>query len=438
MNFFSQFLKIRGLLFAIFLFLNQTHIFAQQKGSLMDFDTTVVKKLLSTIKKYEYVGISGYIQPQFQFIQTNGAKSFNGGDYLPNVNNRIMLRRGRIRFDYARFDKNNLPQINFVFQFDGTERGVFIRDFWGRIYENKLNMFAFTTGMFARPFGYEVNYSSADRESPERGRMSQTLMKVERDLGFMTTFEPRTKTNFLKFVKIEAGLFNGQGLNATGDFDNHKDLISRFSIKPYKISPKIIVSGSVSGLFGGMQQSTQYIYRMSDKQAFTVDSSLKNVGKIAPRTYYGADFQLKIPNRQGQTEFRAEYIRGIQTATQTTSETPAIIPISNGKFVPLYIRNFDGAYFYFLQHLGSKKYQFVAKYDWYDPNKKVKNTEIGKGFSAADVRFNTLGFGYIVYPTDNLKMIFWYEMPKNEKTSLSDYSSDLKDNNFTCRVQYRF
>lgn len=117
----------------------------------MEFDTSMIKKLLLTIKKYEYVGISGYMQPQFQISQSEGAKSFNGGDFAANVNNRFILRRGRIRFDYARFDKNNMPQINFVFQFDGTERGVVIRDFWGRIYENKLNMFSLTTGMFARP-----------------------------------------------------------------------------------------------------------------------------------------------------------------------------------------------------------------------------------------------------------------------------------------------
>ena len=47
-----------------------------------------------------------------------------------------MLRRGRIRFDYIHFAENKGPSIQVVFQFDGTERGVFIRDFWGRIFEN--------------------------------------------------------------------------------------------------------------------------------------------------------------------------------------------------------------------------------------------------------------------------------------------------------------
>lgn len=440
MKFFSLLHSKRVLIFAMLLFGLSAKTYAQQKGSLMDVDTTMLKRLLLTMKKYEYVGISGYIQPQYQFIQSEGAKSFNGGDFAAGVNNRFMLRRGRLRFDFARFDKNNLPQLNFVFQFDGTERGVVIRDFWGRFYENKFNLFSVTTGMFARPFGFEVNYGSADRESLERGRMSQTLMKVERDLGLMLSIEPRTKQSFVRYLKWDFGLFNGQGLTATSDFDNHKDAITRLSLKPLKLSQKLIVSGSVSGLFGGMEQFTKYIYKMSDAEtkAFFVDSSSSNIGKIAPRKYYGADIQVKIPNRVGNTEFRAEYIRGTQTATQSSSETPGVIPTLNGKNAPLYIRNFDGAYFYFLQHLGSKKHQFVAKYDWYDPNKKVKGNEIGKGFTAADVRFNTFGLGYVVYPNDNLKITFWYEIPKNEKTNLNDYTSDLKDNNFTCRVQYRF
>ena len=78
-----------------------------------------------------------------------------------------MLRRGRIRFDYVRFNKTNKASVQFVFQFDGTERGVFIRDFWGRVFENKFQLFSFATGMFARPFSYELNLSSSDRESPE-------------------------------------------------------------------------------------------------------------------------------------------------------------------------------------------------------------------------------------------------------------------------------
>ena len=57
--------------------------------------------------------------------------------------------------------------------------------------------------------------------------MSQILMKTERDLGAMISFEPRKPDHPLRYLKIDAGLFNGQGLSASADFDSHKDFITR-------------------------------------------------------------------------------------------------------------------------------------------------------------------------------------------------------------------
>jgi hypothetical protein len=68
--------------------------------------------------------------------------------------------------------------------------------------------------------------------------MSQLLMRTERDLGFMGSFEARTKKTFIRYLKWDIGIFNGQGLTGTADFDSHKDLITRLFLKPYKISPK--------------------------------------------------------------------------------------------------------------------------------------------------------------------------------------------------------
>ena len=211
---------------------------AQFLMDMVDTSTSMGKSMLSIYKKFDNVRIGGYIQPQFQIAQTKGAKSFNGGDFPANVNNRFMLRRGRIRFDYIHFAEKKGPSVQFVFQFDGSERGVFIRDFWGRFFENRYQLFAVTAGMFARPFSYELNLSSSDRESPERGRMSQILMKTERDLGAMVSFEPRKKDHPLRHLKIDLGFFNGQGLPATADFDSHKDLITRIALKPTPLSKK--------------------------------------------------------------------------------------------------------------------------------------------------------------------------------------------------------
>lgn len=408
---------------------------------MVDTTTEMGKGMLAIYKKFDNFRVSGYMQPQFQVAQSKNEKSFDGGDFAPNVNNRFMLRRGRIRFDYVHFAEKTGPSVQFVFQFDGSERGVFIRDFWGRLFENKYKLFAVTAGMFARPFSYELNLSSGDRESPERGRMSQLLMKTERDLGAMVSFESRKHTNALKYLKIDAGFFNGQGLSATTDFDSHKDLITRVAVKPINLNKTLSLSAGVSYLDGGFLQNTKYIYQMKNLSAgktFVVDSSVANMGKIAPRKYYGADVQLKIKRKAGFTELRAEFITGKQTATMASTETPASLLTGNEGY---YIRKFNGAYFYFLHNIFNKHHQIGIKYDWYDPNTSVEKNDIGKtgtSLHVSDIKFSTLGFGYIHYINDNVKLLLWYEKVINEKTQLAGYTDDIKDDVFTCRLQFRF
>jgi phosphate-selective porin len=413
---------------------------------MMDTTTTIGKGLYPLYGKHDRLRFGGYMQPQFQWAQEKGTKTFDGGDFAPNSDNRFMLRRGRIRIDYAHYNENNQPLALFAFQFDGTERGVAIRDFWGRFYENKLQMLALTAGMFARPMGFEVNLSSSDRESPERGRMSQTLMKTERDLGMMVTFENRKKDNPIKWMKFDLGIFNGQGLAGPGEYDSHKDLIGRFSFKPTKIK-KLgwIVSASASGYYGGIVSQSPWVYKTTGEDATAMvkgDSVQGNVGYVSPRQYIGADAQLKIPNKKGYTEFRAEYIMGTQTGTATTSETPGTYPVSSTPAIPqpLYARRFDGAYFYYLQHLGLDWLQLVVKYDWYDPNKKVKAQDVTatRGFNTADIRYNTLTTGFMFYLNAHVKTFVFYDWVKNESTGITGYTSDVKDNIVTVRLQYRF
>ena len=227
---------------------------------LMDMvDTTkeVGKGILGVYKKYDRLKIGGYIQPQFQMASEKGAKSFEGGDFGSQVSNRFMIKRSRVRIDYINFNVDKGPGVQIVFQFDANERGFTMRDVWGRIFENKYKLFSFTTGMFARPFGNEVNYSSSDRESPERGRMSQILMKSERDLGAMISFDARKKLKikFLNNIKVDLGLFNGQGINTTGEFDNTKDLIARVNSKPLRLSKDVQLNLGASLLYGGLLQN---------------------------------------------------------------------------------------------------------------------------------------------------------------------------------------
>ena len=433
--------RSRRLALTLGLFLSFFLVRPLQAQFLMDMvDTTreMGQGLLNIYRDFGNLRVSGYIQPQFQLASGAGAPSWIGGDFPPNVSNRFMLRRGRIRFDYLYFPKNDGPSVHFVFQFDGTERGVYIRDFWGRLFENKWKLFSMTTGMFARPFGFELNLSSADRESPERGRMSQILMRTERDLGVMFSLDARRPDHPLKQFKLDAGFFNGQGLQATTDFDNRKDFITRLSVKPWVISKSgMKLSGSVSWLHGAIIQNTPFVARTSNGQVW-LDSSAANQGRYAPRQYYGADVQWTIPTKLGKTKLRAEIIRGTQTATDSTSETPAKLLTNREVY---YRRPFQGAYFYFLQDVFSPKHQLGVKLDWYDPNRAVRGRDIagnGDGFTAADIRFTTLGMGYTYYINEHIKLTLWYDRVWNERTRLPGFTQDVADNVLTTRLQYRF
>jgi hypothetical protein len=430
-------------LFNVVLFLGASiynNASAQFLMDMVDTSKDVGRGLLSIYKKFDQIRIGGYMQPQYQVASAAGARGYSGGDFPPHSNNRFMLRRGRIRFDYAHFNPNDKASVQFVFQFDGTERGVFIRDFWGRIFENKWELFAFTTGMFARPFGYEVNLSSSDRESPERGRMSQILMRTERDVGAMVSFEPRARKDFLRFIKLDAGFFNGQGLTALSDFDSFKDFITRAGIKPFPVANNIWISSGVSYFNGGFRQNNQYQYKTFNNGGipiFILDSSMSKIGTKAPRKYSGADAQVKIKGKWGFTELRAEYWQGTQTASFLASETPTLLLLTNE---PYYIRQFNGAFFCFLQNIINEHHQLGVKLDWYDPNTDVKGLEIKEdnNFGPADIRYQTLGFGYIYYINENLKLTLWFDDVKNEKTNLPGFTEDLSDDVFTARLQFRF
>lgn len=413
---------------------------------LTDVDSSffIRDTLLPFIKRFENIRITGYIQPQFQLAQSDGANSYAGGNFSQYSKSRFMLRRARVKIDYLLPSKKLTPQALFSFQVDATERGVVVRDMYLKLFETKKNLFSLMAGLFARPFGYEVNLSSAFRETPERGRMSQILMPSERDIGVMLSFEPQDKKHKFSHVKFDVGFFNGQGLSGSTDFDSHKDIISRIFFKPY-IFDHIELTGGLSFLRGGWQNGTKYVYEMdkasNGDQIFNIDSSNTNIGKTSPRHYYGADVQFNLKHGWGESELRAEYWFGTQPGTALTTSNPGTLPSSNGLPLPTYIRHFDGVFLLFLQNIVNTKNQLLFKYDWYDPNIKVNEQEIGKpgtNLTPADVKFSTFGTGYVRHLNAQTKLILYYDFVKNEKTQLPGYTHDLKDNIFTCRLQFRF
>ena len=436
---------LRHLVLLIIGFFGCHQINAQRYLTDIDSSFFIKDTVRPIIKRFENIIISGYMQPQFQVAESDGAPSFAGGNFSQFSKTRVMLRRARVKIDYLIKSKQNFPQALFSFQIDATERGVIVRDMFVRLFETKRNNLSLSAGLFARPFGFEVNLSSVARETPERGRMSQILMPGERDLGVMISFDPQNRNHQLKHFKLDAGFFNGQGVVGTTDFDDHKDFISRLAVKPYAVTGETELSGGLSLLLGGWKNGTKYVYESgtapNGDKIFVIDSSTSNLGIAAPRHYYGADMQYVFHHGWGQTEVRAEHWFGTQPGTQTTTANPGTIPNTNGVPLPTYIRHFNGSFFYFLQNIINPKHQLLLKYDWYDPNTKVQDEEIGKpgtNLTPADIKFSTLGMGYAFYFNPQIKVVLYYDLVKNEITQLPGYTSDLKDNIFTCRLQFRF
>jgi len=405
----------------------------------------IIEKLQSDASVHSRLKISGYLQTQFQKADTAGIESFAGGNFPAGIDNRFAVRRGRFKIAY------DYSFSQYVVQVDVTEKGVGIKDAYVAFTDPWLQCFSLTAGVFNRPFGYEIEYSSSSRESPERARMTQTLFPGERDLGAKFSFQP-PKTSAYNFLRIDAGLFNGIGPNAI-DFDGFKDFIGRLSINKTTKSENLKVGIGLSYYHGGWRQGTKYDYSMNDVAlpggnipAFTVDSTSQAIGTRLRREYFGADAQVTFVTPIGLTQLRGEYITGTQPGTATGTTSPSTQPGD------AYTRQFSGAYAYWVQNIGSTKFQAVVKYDFYDPNTAVSGNDIGikvtgkdKATGAADIRYSTLGFGLNFKWNSQVKISAYYDRVTNETTTalanastLKDLSKDRKDNVFTLRIQYKF
>ncbi|HNU32952.1 MAG TPA: hypothetical protein PKN75_05110 [Bacteroidia bacterium] len=422
-------------------------------------DTTI-----STLSRYgqelellKRIKVSGYLQAQFQYADSSGQQSFNGGNFPAGVDKRIAVRRGRVKFQYdSQLNDKGWNTSQYVLQFDVTEKGLTIKDAYLKFTDPWCGWFNFTAGMQNRPFGYEIGYSSNLRESPERGRMSQILFPGERDLGGMVTLQA-PKISRWNWLKLEAGYFNGTGARGPGldasDFDKFKDFIGHLSFAKNTANEKIRYGGGVSVYDGGFRIDTVDVFKIGKDSLGLTSFVFENkkadfysVGiatrKAAKRKYVGADVQLSVDWIGGLTTIRGEYIQGDQPGFSSSTASPAAANTSS-----IYKRSFNGAYFYFLHNIMQSPWQVVVKYDWYDPNTDVEGNDIGKkvanssarAFNATDLKYETIGLGLIYRWDANVRITAYYDMVKNETSeNLSGYTKDLKDNVFTLRTQIRF
>jgi hypothetical protein len=397
--------------------------------------------------------ISGWVQFQYQHTDTAGAKNFDGGDFPTNSNNRFMIRRGRVKFSYT--EKN----ILYVFQLNASERGVNIVEIYGKITDKWTKSFSLQTGIINRPFGFEIQQSSSERASPERSRWTQTFMPNERDLGAMLTFQPTAKQK-LSGLKIDAGFFNGTGIAVSGtgtspgsavgttgvngftDFDKYKDFIGH--IVYYKTVKKNKFGVGFSHYNGGFAYQNNKVYNSIStdstgskvwNMADTTTKKYKN--GLAPRVYYGVEGFVNFKTKLGTTIIRGEYFWGTQTGRDVDTRSPQATP---GITDAMYVRSFNAGYIYLIQKILNSKHDIVFKYEWYDPNTKISNSDLNgiNGMKQGDIKYTCLGVGYNIAITEQVKFMLHYNMVHNEITKIKGYTYDLKDNVLTVRMQYRF
>jgi phosphate-selective porin len=403
---------------------------AQEKPTAEQLEKRV-RTLEEETAKQKKFKVSGYIQAQYQWGEEKASLKVGSPNDDPSTPfNRIGIRRGRVKFTYEEGIASG------VFQLDITEKGVGFKDAYLNIKDPWVKSIALRVGIFDRPFGNEISYSSSKRESPERSTVFQTLFPDERDLGAMLVLQA-PNTSAWSVLKLEAGLFAGNGIKQ--ETDNRKDFIGHlWGGKTFENTISFGLGASYYN--GGIYQPTEDVYTMQG-DGFVLSADPSNKGRYAKREYIGFDAQFSIKSIIGITQLRGEYLFGQQPGTRSSSKSPNYA--DRPRDLPendIYIRKFTGAYVILVQDIGTWPFSAVVKFDFYDPDTKISRDEVGVNSSGkADLWQNTLGIGALWHINQSLRMQAFFEFNNNEKTmNVAGMNENVNDNIFTLRLQYKF
>jgi hypothetical protein len=448
------------------------------------------------------VRVSGYVQNQFNHREgpdSVALLTMSGGYFDRWSRNQFTIRRGRMEVGYD----SKVADAYMVI--DVSERGVFVRDFWTQITDPWFEAFSIRMGNMMLPFGHEVPYSSRFRLTPERSRVFQHLFPGERDLGaqFQFGFPVGHK---LDFIKITAGVYNG---NTSGiESDRFKNYLLNLKLKDTLANGKFTYEvgasyydGAMAHIYdwGGEINERRFLLEMGEAEdgapAMVIDVEKSQLagkrGQKVARRYYGADAQFSYKSKLGRTTIGAEYVAGQQPSSGISLDYRNFYNLNSfsfagpqlGVFWPFYdqprafnpilitrtqkpyhvfVREFNGGYVQFAQQIEKARLTFVFKYDWYDPNTKVKGEEIRLSpnpellpyhLSPADIRYEAYNFGLVFDASKHLRLMANYELVKNEVTGFppagfdlipdgvlpnAGFLEDVKDNVFTFRMQINF
>jgi hypothetical protein len=377
----------------------------RHEGKLNTLDERVLVNE-ADLGKLNKIKISGYIQAQWDYYGKDLYKT-------NEPNNTFYIRRARIKFTYEALDG-----VKFVLQPDFSTGNLTLKDAYAVVNIPKLKDFTLWAGQFNRP-DYEVEYSSSQREVLERSRVIRAIYPGEREIGAKLEYIGSTIP-----LKFQLMAMNG---NFTGtqakDVDSKKDLMGRLVYSVKLPDAGIGIDFGPNFYYGGNRAKVNpYIINNTG----VLDSIY--VGDYLDKKLAGGEVQI-FADVLGGLAIKGEYIAGVNSTASTT--TVAInATVTAKKAAAGTLKNFSGYYVYLIKNIGPKN-QFVAKYDYYDPNTKLSGDD-----AKNDLNYKTLTLAWQYYLNDFIRISLNYEMPKNEINST--YPTDLKDNTLDIRIQAKF
>lgn len=379
------------------------------KGQLAGQDEAI-KELQTDRDALKKIKVSGYIQ--MQYLKSENANGLLQDPYDPSdpVKAGFNLRRARLKVTYD----GGLTQA--VLQADFNNLKLDLKDAYLEFTEPWMKTFALRAGVFNRP-NYEVEYSSSQRESPERSRVVRALYPGERDLGAMLTIAPED------LFKLQLAGFNntfkGAYLQTYPNFGQEPMYVMARLTKAFTLGDLGLDVGAHARLGNVRLNTTKVIDADSPTgSGATVDSSYK-VGDNVSRNWFGVEAQMYY-DFLGGMKLMGEYIFG-----QDVNELDASAP-----YDPARVRDFNGWYLMLVKNLGTD-FQVAAKYDVYAPSTGPDYDKM-----KSELTTNTFGFGLHNYTFQYIRLTLWYDMVMTKTNSV--VTSDPSDNLLTVRAQVKF
>jgi phosphate-selective porin len=358
----------------------------------------------SDLGKLTKIKVSGYVQAQWESYGKDLERS-NGYD------NTFFIRRARIKFTYEALDG-----VKFVLQPDFSTGNLTLKDAYAVVNIPKLRDFTLWAGQFNRP-NYEVEYSSSQREVLERSRIIRSIYPGEREIGAKIEYN-----GSIIPLKVQLMAMNGNFTGAQAkDGDSMKDLMGRI-VYSIKVPSAVIGIDLGANLYhgGNLAKTNPYI-----KNSNGTEDSIK-VWSYLDKNWVGGEIQI-FADVLGGMALKAEYMAGVNSTPSTIAATATLAQM---KADPNKVRNFSGFYIYLIKNIGPKD-QFVARYDYYDPNTGLSGDAAG-----SDVFYKTWTVAFQHYLNDNIRISVNYEIPKNEINTSN--SVEKKDNVLGVRIQAKF